>query len=97
MTTHRVTTPRARAPRLLALLVAACQLAGCASPASRAKLEGYKMGCVHGSAIDCQSVPIQENMNNAEAAQNAATVAAVTILLPFVILGAMGCAKYGNC
>jgi hypothetical protein len=81
----------------LIMLLAACQLAGCASPVNRARLEGYKMACIHGSQIDCASVPIQSEINNAEAAQNAATVAAVTILLPFVILGAMGCAKYGNC
>lgn len=83
--------------KCLIILLAGCQLAACASPASRAKLEGYKMACIHGSPIDCASVPIQENINNAEAAQNVATVAAVTILLPLVILGAMGCAKYGNC
>jgi hypothetical protein len=85
---------------IIALLIA-CQLAGCASPMNRARLENYKMGCANGSASDCYAVPAQENVNRAEAAENAGKVVVFTVLLPLIVLAAMAdvraCGRYGYC
>jgi hypothetical protein len=106
MTTHRLITTTAstlprRVKRSLIVLLAACQLAGCASAGNRAALDRYKVGCAQGNTHDCASVPYQERANQAEALENAGKVAAITILLPIIILAAMAdvraCTKFGYC
>jgi hypothetical protein len=85
----------------LIILLAACQLGGCASAGNHAALERYKVGCAQGNAHDCASVPYQEQVNQAEALQNAGKAAAIAVLLPIIILATMAdvraCTKFGYC
>lgn len=79
--------------RLIIVLLAACQLAGCASASNRAALENYRIGCAQGNANACRSVPYQEAVNKAEAGENALKGVAIAILLPLFVLAAMGQAQ----